>query len=138
MAVIEVRLGKYQPLGEFLAAQTRDRIAMTFSEIERILKTKLPVSKKHRAWWSNNPDNNVMTQAWLAAGFATEAVDIAGEKLVFRRLAEAAASSPPIKTGERHPIFGCMKGLFTLAEGYDPAEPMDLEPDWDRKYRPEP
>jgi hypothetical protein len=29
-----------------------------------------------------------------------------------------------------------MKGLFTFAEGFDPTEPMDLEPDWDRKYRP--
>ena len=131
-------MNKYEPLGAFLSAQSRNVIPMTFAEIERILKAKLPASKRHRAWWSNNPDNNVMTQAWLAAGFATEAVDIAGEKLVFRRLAGAAASFFPGKTGERHPIFGCMKGLFTLAEGYDPTEPMELEPDWDRKYRLEP
>ena len=128
-------MNKYEPLGAFLSEQTRNLIPLTFAEIERILNAKLPASKRHRAWWSNNPDNNVMTQAWLAAGFATESVDIAGEKLVFRRLSGAAAPSSPLKTGERHPIFGCMKGLFTLAEGYDPAEPMDLEPDWDRKYR---
>ena len=124
-------MGKYEPLGEFLAAQTRERIPMTFSEIERILKCKLPVSKKHRAWWSNNPDNNVMTRAWLAAGYETEAVDVASGKLIFRRVKK---KEPAVRPS----IFGCMKGLFTLAEGYDPTAPMDLEPDWDRKYGPEP
>ena len=104
---------------------------MTFSEIERILKAKLPVSKNHRAWWSNNPDNNVMTRAWLAAGYVTEAVDIASGKLVFRRVKK-------VEPRVRHSIFGCMKGLFTLADDYDPTAPMDLEPGWDQKYRPEP
>jgi hypothetical protein len=119
---MECPLGKYQPLGEFLAAQRRDRIAMTFSEIERILKAKLPVSKKHRAWWSNNPDNNVMTRAWLEAGYETEAVDTASGKLVFRRVKK-------VKPSVRPSIFGCMKGLFTLAEDYDPTAPS--EDDWE-------
>jgi hypothetical protein len=115
-------MGKYEPLEEFLGTQTRDRIPMTFSEIERILKSKLPVSKKHRAWWSNNPDNNVMTRAWLAAGYETEAVDIASGKLVFRRVKKMESAVRPT-------IFGCMKGLFTLAEDYDPTAPTG--DDWE-------
>lgn len=126
---------KYEPLGKFLSGQSRERIPMTFAEIERLLNAKLPPSKQHRAWWSNNPTNNVMTMQWLEAGYETESVDIAGEKLVFRRVKGAAPARRPA-AGQRHPIFGCMKGLFTLAEGYDPTAPMDLEPDWDRKYRP--
>ena len=40
----------------------------------------------HRAWWSNNPSNNVMTKVWLAAGYLTEQVDVSARKLVFRRV----------------------------------------------------
>lgn len=125
-------MGKYAPLGAFLRAQCREQIPMTFAEIERLLNVKLPPSKKHRAWWSNNPDNNVMTRAWLDAGYETSAVDVGKGRLVFRR----KAGSAPVRAAKRHSIFGCMKGLFTLAEGFDPTEPMDLESDWDRKYRP--
>jgi hypothetical protein len=121
-------MGKYEPLGVFLRSQKQARISMTFAQIERILKAKLPMSKKQRAWWSNNPDNNVMTREWLDAGFETEAVDVVSEKLVFRKHA------PVLSKRKRHPIFGCMKGLFTLAEGYDPTAPLDLEDDWDSKY----
>lgn len=112
-------MGKYEPLGEFLRSQRLDRISMTFGEIERILKAKLPDSKKHRAWWSNNPDNNVMTREWLDAGYETESVDIASGKLVFRRNKKQGAG----KGAQRPSIFGCMKDLFTLAPGYDPTAP---------------
>ncbi|HUQ36582.1 MAG TPA: hypothetical protein VM144_09415 [Aestuariivirga sp.] len=111
-------MGKYEPLGEFLRSQRLERISMTFSEIERILKAKLPDSKKHRAWWSNNPNNNVMTREWLDAGYETESVDIASGKLVFRRNKKQNAGK-----GARLSIFGCMKDLFTLAPGYDPTSP---------------
>src|SRR4051812_20975914 len=79
-------MGKYEPLNAFLKSQSRDLVPMTFAELERVLKSKLPPSKLHRAWWSNNPDNNVMTKEWLDAGYETESVDISGEKLVFRRV----------------------------------------------------
>lgn len=124
-------MSKYEPLGKFLSGQSRERIPMTFAEIERLLNDSLPPSKQHRAWWSNNPLNNVMTRQWLEAGYETEAVDIPGEKLVFRRVRRGHSPA-----GEQHSIFGCMKGLFTLAEGFDPTAPMDLDPGWDRKYRP--
>ncbi len=59
---------------------------MSFAEIEQVLGAKLPpAAHAHRAWWSNNPSNNVMTRSWLAAGYATERVDMASERLVFVR-----------------------------------------------------
>jgi len=137
-------MGKYEPLGTFLRAQKLQAVSMTFAEIEKVLKFKLPASKKYPAWWSNNSSNNVMTQQWLDAGYETESVDVRGEKLVFRRKSLAAAkpgASAVFSSGgpagkKSATIFGCLKGLFTLAEGFDPAAPMDLEPGWDRKYRP--
>jgi hypothetical protein len=136
-------MSKYEPLGAFLRSQKFQNVPMTFAEIEKLLKFKLPASKKYPAWWSNNPSNNVMTQQWLDAGYETESVDIRGEKLVFRRKGSGTTGSAPGRSSlspgsgrmKRESIFGCLKGLFTLSEGFDPTAPMELEPDWDRKYR---
>jgi len=67
-------VSKYAPLGDFLRKQRRDVVPMSFSEIERVVGSKLPKSQRYPAWWSNNPWNNVMTQVWLDAGFQTEQV----------------------------------------------------------------
>ena len=81
---------KYDALGQFLKTHAADStVPLTFAEIEDIIGSKLPPSAyEHRPWWSNNPSNNVMTKVWLAAGFKTEQVDVAGEKLVFRNAAK--------------------------------------------------
>ncbi|MFO1032893.1 MAG: hypothetical protein U1E15_01960 [Hyphomicrobiales bacterium] len=116
-------MSKYEPLGRFLKSQTRDAIPMTFGEIERLLNAALPPSKQHRAWWSNNPSNNVMTRQWLDAGYETEQVDVEAGKLVFRRVAAAQMQK------ERQSIFGCLKGMVTLAPGTDLTTPTG--DDWE-------
>lgn len=131
-------MGKYEPLNAFLKSQNRDHIPMTFAEIERIVGGKLPRSKQHRAWWSNNPDNNVMTREWLDAGYETESVDVVGEKLVFRRRPADASGQGDAPKGKasaqgRHPGFGFMKGLITVAPGFDVTGPFDDAP-WDEGY----
>jgi hypothetical protein len=114
-------MSKYEALGVFLKAQKHEFIPMTFSEIEQVLDAKLPESKKYPAWWSNNPSNNVMTKQWLDAGYETESVDTQRGKLVFRRKKHASLAKQ--KNGERAPIFGCMKGMLTIAPGYDLSTP---------------
>ena len=70
-------MGKYEPLTEFLRMQAGNEVEMTFAQIERVIGSKLPPkAQKHRAWWSNNSSNNVMTKAWLEAGFRSEKVDM--------------------------------------------------------------
>lgn len=126
-------MSKYTPLGDFLASVETSEVPLTFAEIEHIVGTALPASSKYPAWWSNNSSNNVMTEVWLKAGFQTERVDVSGRKLVFRR---AKQSSKPMGSGEsasstasrRHPIFGCMEGLMTIAPGVDVTAPAD--PSW--------
>ena len=118
-------MGKYEPLGHFLKNQTRDLVPMTFEEIESILKSPLPASKESRAWWSNNPNNNVMTRQWLEAGYETEQVDIASERLVFRKKKISSRHAAP--PAGRAPIFGCMKGMFTVEDGYDLTTPTGDE-----------
>lgn len=79
-------MSKYEPLQRWLRSQSHGRIPLTFAEIETIIGAPLPPSRLNRAWWSNNPSNNVMTKEWLAAGYETEQVDIAAERLVFRKV----------------------------------------------------
>jgi hypothetical protein len=101
---------------------------MTFAEIEQIIGAKLPRSARYRAWWSNNDFNNVMTKAWLEAGFRSEQVDVPGRKLVFRREREPHAPEVPGNRPLRHPLLGALKGLVRLAPGADLT--MPAEPTW--------
>ncbi len=134
-------MSKYDALRTFLEGQHAERLPMTFAEIEKVIGFKLPQSQAIRAWWSNNTSNNVMTRAWLAAGYKTEQVDIAGRKLVFRRdaaarrqvmpraggFAEEAPAARP-KENAKHPIFGALKDVTWIAPGIDLTEPAD--PEW--------
>jgi hypothetical protein len=140
-------MGKYEPLGTFLRNQRAQEVPLTFSEIEKITGVTLPPkAQHHRAWWSNNAANNVMTKVWLEAGYESSQVDMTARKLVFRRVAKVAdrelspALAPAVaKKGERHPIFGALKDITRLVPGVDLTEPAD--PEWadlvDRKYGPE-
>jgi hypothetical protein len=134
-------MGKYEPLGAFLRSQRTQEVRMTFDEIERVTGLKLPPkAQHHRAWWSNNSSNNVMTKVWLEAGFQSAQVDVEGRKLVFRRTGtpHATLETPPKRKGGRHPIFGALRDITRLVPGVDLTEPAD--PEWadlaDKKYGP--
>ncbi|MDB5561645.1 MAG: hypothetical protein JWN11_1063, partial [Hyphomicrobiales bacterium] len=141
---------KYAPLADYLTRHRGQKLRMTFEEIEEVLGFRLPTKSKHvRAWWSNNPHNNVMTAAWLAAGFKTEQVDVAGEVLVFAPTEEnngfaemaqaqfdhaaklpAPEKAPDLPRAEkkaatfpRSSIFGSMKGTTIVAPGVDLTAP---------------
>jgi hypothetical protein len=139
-------MAKYEPLGEYLKKQGSERVPMTFAEIERVTGVKLPPSAtKHRPWWSNNPDNSVMTKVWLDAGYESEQVDMAARKLVFRRV--RGSKGPVAPRGEGgpqqdapfHPAYGAMQGLIRIMPGVDLTQPAD--PEWadrlDAEYGPE-
>ena len=133
-------MGRYEPLKSYLERQHADLIRMSFADIERIIGRKLPESAStHRAWWSNNAANNVMTRAWLAAGYQSEQVDLPGGKLVFRRMKRTAAmpgfeeaQMPSFVIEAAVPnklaLFGWMKGTVTVAPGVDLTDPAD--PGW--------
>jgi hypothetical protein len=132
-------MSKYEPLGQYLRSQGAAEIPMTFKQIEQVIKRPLPHSKYNRAWWSNNPENNVMTRVWLDAGYLTEKVDIKGSKVIFRRI----GTGPQSSEGERkraekwysapkhQSLIGWMKGTVTIAPGVDLTEPAD--PEWGKR-----
>jgi hypothetical protein len=125
-------MSKYDPLRDYLEKQSRPLISMSFDEIERIIRDKLPPAAiHHRAWWSNNATNNVMTKAWRNAGFKSEQVDMEAGTLVFRRdrprSSEGSVASEGLPPG-RHPLIGWMKGTLMVADGVELTEPAD--PEW--------
>ena len=134
-------MSKYEPLRRFLEGCATEEVLLTFGEIERILGSGLPASKSYPAWWSNNPSNNVMTRAWLAAGYRSERVDIAGEKLVFRR--DRANQPTGVSEGSPLPTFAgkpgvmgrlrsALGGTVHIAEGVDLTQPTGEVWDADR------
>jgi hypothetical protein len=124
---------KYDPLTSYLRAKGSAQVRMSFAEIERVIGTKLPPSAgAHRAWWSNNSMNNVMTKAWLAAGYQSEQVDLAGKKLVFSRVATvgpSANASSGADASAKLALFGRLKGTVVIMG--DLTEPAD--PDWGKR-----
>ncbi len=134
-------MGKYEPLRRYLIGQEWNELPLTFGEIEAVLGFALPPSAfAHRAWWSNNPSNSVMTHEWLEAGFETSQVDMLGRKLVFRR---RVGRAPPVekpsvplrpdhgwppRSGPHHPAFGALRGLMQIMPGTDLTAPAD--PEW--------
>lgn len=131
-------MSKYEPLTRFLQHQPGDEVRLSFAQIEQIVGFKLPVSAQREPdWWSNSPSDDAETHPWLAAGFRSEAVDLHDGELIFRRETSVPASMAEREL-PRHPIFGCMKGMITVAPGVDLTEPVDpdLADDLDRKYGP--
>jgi hypothetical protein len=135
---------KYDPLGAYLRAQGMDEAPMSFADIETVIGAALPPKAvNHPAWWSNNTSNNTMTKVWLDAGFRTERVDIAGRKLVFRRVSDptrsgleeaqpgpfSAPGSPPAWTptraegGLRERMRAALGGTVTVAQGVSLTAP---------------
>lgn len=107
---------------------------MSFAQIEDILGFKLPPSSlKHRAWWSNNPSNNVMTEAWVAAGYITEEVDMESRKLKFLKANDnlTLIENDKVQKPTFEAIFGALKGQMIILPDVDLTEPLWPEPEDD-------
>lgn len=149
VALAEKVMSKYAPFGEFLAKQKGDHIRLSFDQVEKVIGFKLPKSAYlERTWWSNNPDNNVMTKVWRRAKFRTTSVDMEKRVIVFVRQKKATPPSAEEKAGQaesleklralierdkrgrrpRHPLRGALKGHLRLVGGTDLTKPAD--PDW--------
>jgi hypothetical protein len=132
-------VSKYAPLKDHLGAQWATEVPMNFVEIEKVIGDTLPPSAyKHRAWWSNNPSNSVITYAWLEAGYETERVDMSSRKLVFRRVSPrpprppSTPSQPPPNSNSAGAIDdggilgrlrAALGGTVRVAEGVDLTDP---------------
>jgi hypothetical protein len=116
-------MSKYEALPQFLARVEHATYRMSFGEMEKILGFKLPKSAyEHEAWWSNNETGHSHARAWLKSGWRTEAIDLAGRKVTFRR---SAQSPRPAATPQRRDPWGCMAGTVRILPGTDLTAPSD-------------
>ncbi len=122
-------MSKYDPLGQFLKSRAAEETPMKFEEVEAVIGAPLPpAAMRHPAWWSNNPQNNVMTRVWLAAGYRTERVDLSGRKLVFRRTSKPAPPTPaatpaPARSGVLEALRRNLGGTVRVQPGVDLTAP---------------
>ncbi len=143
-------MSKYAPLSRHLG-HSRGVVELSFEDIEEVLGFALPRSaRRHPAWWSNSGGTHVQATAWISAGYRTEDVSIAQEKVRFvpertglgemkqsefqpaPKKVETAEPSAAEKKQVRHPAFGVWKGLVTLDPNHDYTQPAD--PDWGKVY----
>jgi len=120
-------MSTFFPLTLHLQSCKQAHVPIRFAEIEAILGFALPPSsRQHRGCWSNNLVNNVMTKAWLAAGFTKRNVDLVGEQVFFSETKAPMVwegSSPKASLGD-HPLFGCMAGSIRVDQGFDLTAPI--------------
>jgi hypothetical protein len=129
-------MGKYEALHDFLTRERATELPMSFSDVERVLSFRLPRSaREYRAWWANEEaGSHSHARAWIEAGYQTADVDMAGERLVFRRAAGAAGPGTPARkrgtflVNGHHPVFARMAGTVTIPDDFDATEPAD--PKW--------
>lgn len=89
-------MSRYEPLNQFLAAQSASETQLTFKEVERILHRSLPKSaRKHSAWWANTRTHS-HAGAWMDAGWKTERVELGNERVAFVRASGASPPAPKI------------------------------------------
>ena len=79
--------GKYQPLYTHLCNLRAREWRTTFSEIEAILGSALPVSARKRdEWWGNERNSGSrQCRAWMFAGWKAAELDRVRETLLFYR-----------------------------------------------------
>lgn len=78
---------KYKPLHDHLAAISHNRWDASFEAVEKVLGFRLPKSaREYSEWWANeNPDFTMHShcKAWVLAGWKTENVNPADQKVTF-------------------------------------------------------
>jgi hypothetical protein len=114
---------KYEPLEHHLRDARADQVPLSFAEVERIIGSALPQSaRKYQAWWANSPEGHVNAQAWLAAGYRAQRVDIDGEQVIFVRN-PAAATRDTNAIGFLDRLRAKLGGTVTVMPGVDLTDP---------------
>jgi DNA-binding XRE family transcriptional regulator len=85
MAIVKAG-SKYFPLYEYLRQSGQDELTLSFSEIERFIGAQLPpTARTGRGWWSNRNRGALQAEAWMAAGYEVEDLDLEAEQVTFRK-----------------------------------------------------
>ena len=82
--------GKYTPLERYLQdlPANQKEVALSFEQIESIIKAKLPPSAYgYQQWWENEKEgNHVNARAWANAGWKVDTVNFSQKWARFVRI----------------------------------------------------
>lgn len=67
------RSSKYDPLRQFLASCGKDKISLTFAQIQDLVGPLPKSASLHQAWWGNH-EGNVQARSWMGARYMVEAM----------------------------------------------------------------
>ena len=114
----DLKMGKYEPLKRYLQdiQPNINEKSLSFSEVERILRFKLPNSAyEHRAWWGNptSPSDHPHAQSWLQAGWNVDSVDQLDKRVHFRRMRFNATGKNNLIMANMSPTLSLPKNNFT-------------------------
>ena len=86
---------KYALLRDYLLASSKDRVKLSFDEIEEIIGASLPNSARmYRSWWANDEHHTQARNGWMAAGYLVSDVDLERETVLFVRREQVTRRSP--------------------------------------------
>lgn len=76
---------KYRFLSDYLYESNQSQVKLTFAEIERILKFKLPDSATtHRAFWANTESHSIAL-SWLSVNYSVVEANLGEKYIVFEK-----------------------------------------------------
>lgn len=79
-------VGKYREHSSWLAHQERDRIDVTFGQVEEIIGFPLPASaRRHNAYWSGGQPGSTVGNAIRDAGWRAANLNLTGERVTLER-----------------------------------------------------
>ena len=82
--------GKYTPLENYLRdlPESQREVSLSFQQIERIIKAKLPSSAyEDRRWWDHETEGNHITKrAWANAGWRIQSLDVNKKRVKLIRI----------------------------------------------------
>ena len=88
-------MSKYDNLTAYLveAGAAKSPLQLSFDQIERIIRAPLPDSaRRYQAWWANQSGKgHSQAFSWACAGWRTSELDLEGETVTFRYIAEEMA-----------------------------------------------
>lgn len=76
---------KYRFLSDYLYESNQSRVKLTYAEIEKILKFRLPDSAAtHRAFWANTTSHSIAL-SWLSVNYSVVEVSLENQYIVFEK-----------------------------------------------------
>lgn len=80
---------KYRPLERYFEKLNKERIRLSFVEIESIIGDKLPASAtQYSAWWANDK-THTQADAWLDSGWKKVKVSFSEEWVEFAKILQS-------------------------------------------------